>query len=46
MDSLKQDTVMLAYIKFVRKPATSEIKKIQGWLEARLKSSSVKVIVQ
>ena len=46
MDSLKQDTVMLAYIKFSRRPGSTEIKKIQGWLEARLKSTSVKVIVQ
>ena len=45
MDSLKQDTVMLAYIKFSRRPGITDIKKIQGWLEARLKSNSVKVII-
>lgn len=46
LDSMKQDTVMLAFIRFSRRPANSEIKKIQGWLEARLKSTSVKVVVQ
>jgi uncharacterized hydrophobic protein (TIGR00271 family) len=46
MDSLKQDTVMLAYIKFARRPYNSELKKIQAWLSARLKSNDVKVIIQ
>ena len=46
MDSLKPDTLMLAYIKFSRRPGNADVKKIQDWLKARLKSDKVKIVIQ
>lgn len=46
MDSLRQDTVYLAYLRFDKKPYAAELKKLEEWLRARLKSSDVKLIVQ
>ncbi|MBL7845354.1 MAG: TIGR00341 family protein [Cyclobacteriaceae bacterium] len=45
MDSLQQDTVYLAYLKFKRKPASFEVKKLDAWLRARVKSDNIEMII-
>lgn len=46
MDSLKQDTVYLAYLKFKRNPNKEELKKLDAWLKARVKSDKVEMVIQ
>ncbi|MBX2963784.1 MAG: TIGR00341 family protein [Cyclobacteriaceae bacterium] len=46
LDSLKQDTVFLAYIKFRRNPGKNELKKLDAWLKARVKSDRVEIVVE
>lgn len=45
MDSIKPDTVCLAYVKFSRRPKNSERKKIEDWLKVRTKTNSLKLLV-
>lgn len=45
VDSLKQDTVFLAYARFRRKPGRQEIKQLEEWLMARVKTNRVKIIL-
>lgn len=46
LDSLQQDTVYLAYAKFARRPTRTEIKKLDGWLKARVKSDNVQLVIE
>jgi uncharacterized hydrophobic protein (TIGR00271 family) len=46
MDSIKQETVYLAYVKFSRRPASSDVKKLQEWLKARVKSTNVRLVIE
>jgi uncharacterized hydrophobic protein (TIGR00271 family) len=46
LDSLRQDTVYLAYAKFTRKPNRTEIKKLDAWLKARVKSENVQLVIE
>jgi hypothetical protein len=46
LDSLQQDTVYLAYAKFARRPTRTEIKKLDGWLKARVKSENVQLVIE
>lgn len=46
LDSLRQDTVYLAYAKFARRPTRTEIKKLDGWLKARVKSDNVQLVIE
>lgn len=45
MDSLRQDTVYMAYMKFKTPPHRSDLKKIENWLKARVKSDQVQLVV-
>jgi uncharacterized hydrophobic protein (TIGR00271 family) len=44
-DSMKQDTVYLAYAKFKRLPSIAERKRMESWLKARIKSDRVNLVV-
>jgi hypothetical protein len=44
-DSMKQDTVYLAYAKFKRMPSTTERRRMESWLKARIKNDNVNLIV-
>jgi len=44
-DSMKQDTVYLAYAKFKRLPNTVERRRMESWLKARIKNDKVNLIV-
>lgn len=46
VDSLKQDTVFIAYTHFKRKPNRQEMNKLEDWLKVRTKSAHVKVLVE
>lgn len=46
LDSLQQDTVYLAYAKFAHRPTRTEIKKLDGWLKARVKSDNVQLVIE
>lgn len=46
LDSLQQDTVYLAYARFARKPSRTEIKKLDAWLKARIKSENVQLVIE
>lgn len=46
LDSLQQDTVYLAYAKFARRPTRTEIKKLDDWLKARVKSENVQLVIE
>ncbi len=45
MDSIKPDTVCLAYISFTKKPRYSDRKRIESWLKVRTKSDSLRLLV-
>lgn len=45
-DSAKLDTVYLAYMKFSRRPGRSEIRKLETWLKARVKSDKLRLLTQ
>ncbi len=45
MDSLKQDTVYLAYMKFSRRPNTKDLERLEGWLKTRVKAKKIKLII-
>lgn len=40
------DTITTAYVKFSKRPTTSETKKIQNWLKVRVQSDTLKLIVE
>jgi uncharacterized hydrophobic protein (TIGR00271 family) len=42
----KLDTILVAYAKFKIRPGGWELKRFQNWIEARLKTEKVKLIVQ
>ena len=44
-DSMKQDTVYLAYAKFKRLPNMAERRRMESWLKARIKQENVSLIV-
>lgn len=46
MDSLKQDTLYLAYFKFSRYQSRRELKKLEDWIKARLRTQQVKMITK
>jgi uncharacterized hydrophobic protein (TIGR00271 family) len=45
LDSLKQDTVYLAYMKFSRRPNTKELARLEEWLKTRVKAKKIKLII-
>jgi uncharacterized hydrophobic protein (TIGR00271 family) len=45
MDSLKQDTVYLAYMKFSRRPTKKDLERLEGWLKTRVKAKRIKLII-
>jgi uncharacterized hydrophobic protein (TIGR00271 family) len=42
----KLDTTTVAYAKFGRQPGFSELQRFKNWIEARLKTEKVKLIIQ
>jgi uncharacterized hydrophobic protein (TIGR00271 family) len=45
-DQQSLDTTYLAYLRFKQRISTSERKKLEEWLQARLKSSDLKLIIE
>ncbi|MFY0601759.1 MAG: TIGR00341 family protein [Cyclobacteriaceae bacterium] len=45
LDSMKMDTTCYALIKFSKKPVKKDVAKLEKWLQARLKSDKVRVLV-
>ncbi|MEZ4948862.1 MAG: TIGR00341 family protein [Saprospiraceae bacterium] len=45
-DSLKADTMLMAYLNFKRRPSKSEIQKIEKYLIARTKRDKLKVVLE
>lgn len=46
LDSLTYDTLVLAYVQFKTKPKEKENAQVEGWLKARLKVETIKLVVQ
>ncbi|MCB0548872.1 MAG: TIGR00341 family protein [Phaeodactylibacter sp.] len=46
VDSARLDTLHLAYAHFKRKPRTSEIKQLEDWLKARVKTEKLRLVVE
>ncbi len=46
MDSIKQDTVYIAYLKFSRRPGKDELKKLEAWLKARVKTKDLQLVIE
>ncbi len=46
IDSMKTDTLVMAVLSFTKRPNNKEIDKIEQWLVARLRISSVKLVVE
>jgi uncharacterized hydrophobic protein (TIGR00271 family) len=46
LDSMKQDTTHIAYVKFTRKPTSKDLASLQTWLKARIKSDRVEVVLR
>ena len=46
LDSEKKDTVLMAYIKYNRKPSRTEIETIEDFLKVRTKSDRIKLITE
>ncbi|HMP98604.1 MAG TPA: TIGR00341 family protein [Cyclobacteriaceae bacterium] len=44
-DSMKQDTIYLAYAKFKRVPNMTERKRMENWLKARIKSEQLSLVI-
>lgn len=40
------DTITTAYVKFSRRPVTSEVKKLEGWLKVRTQADTLKLIIE
>ncbi len=45
-DSLRQDTVHLAYVKFTRLPGPTERRRLTNWLKVKTDAKNLKVIVE
>lgn len=43
-DTTRNDTLYLAYIDFKRRPANTEVAKIEEWLKARIKADKIKIV--
>ena len=41
----KYDTTLTVYLKMKRRPTASQVKKITGWLKARMQNDSIRVIL-
>lgn len=46
MDSIKQDTVYIAYLKFSKRPGKDELKKLEAWLKARVKTKDLQLVIE
>ena len=46
VDSLKEDTVTIALLKFAKQPTNDEKTKINNWLKARVGAEQVRLITQ
>lgn len=44
VDSAKLDTVYLAYVKFSKRPPWRDIRKLENWLKARVKSDNLRLV--
>ncbi|MCC5932144.1 MAG: TIGR00341 family protein [Cyclobacteriaceae bacterium] len=42
----KSDTLMLAYVKFKRKPPQKEINRMYDWLKLRTQADSLKIVIE
>ena len=45
-DSVRLDTVYLAYARFRRRPATAETNQLEDWLKARIRQPSVVLVTK
>ena len=45
IDSARFDTLHLAYANFKRRPRRSEIKQLEDWLRARVKTEKLRLVV-
>ncbi|MEM6802274.1 MAG: TIGR00341 family protein [Bacteroidota bacterium] len=45
-DSLKQDTVYLAYVGFRKRPSRADLKKLDNWLKVRVKTDKIKLLTR
>lgn len=45
-DSLKQDTVYLAYVGFKKRPSRADLKKLDNWLKVRVKTDKIKLLTR
>ncbi len=45
-DSLKLDTLHLAYARFKWKPRTSEARQLEEWLKVRVKTDKLKLVIE
>ncbi|MDW3646780.1 MAG: TIGR00341 family protein [Bacteroidia bacterium] len=45
-DSLKQDTVFLAYAGFRKRPTRAELRKLDKWLKVRVKTDKIKLLTR
>ena len=45
-DSMKQDTVMLVYLKSKERINEKEQQKIREWLEARVNAKNIKLLIE
>lgn len=43
-DTTRNDTLYLAYVNFKRRPASTEVTKIEDWLKARIKADKIKIV--
>jgi len=46
LDSMRQDTTHIAYVRFFGKPASKDVLSLQTWLKARIKSDRVEVVIR
>lgn len=46
LDSMHQDTTYIAYMKFSRLPAKSDMKKLERWLMARVKTDKLEMVIR
>lgn len=46
LQTAKTDTAYLAYAKFTRRPSSRDTKRMEDWLKVRIKSSSLRLVVQ
>jgi uncharacterized hydrophobic protein (TIGR00271 family) len=46
LDSLKQDTVYIAYARFRQRPSRQEVRQLEEWLKARAKTKSLRLVTE